>query len=171
MTQQLALVEPVALVPWTGPVRRGQPLFAVRLLLPPHAKERPHSAGRVHYTPKPYREWLARAVAGLNDYALPAQRTPIAVPVVVRVDLVFPRPKKGTVKVRGAGPIHVPDVDHRTLAPGRLDLDNGVGAVLDALVQAAVLADDGLYVQDGGSAKWWAAVGEETCVEVRIYGA
>ncbi|MCS7016816.1 MAG: RusA family crossover junction endodeoxyribonuclease [Gemmatales bacterium] len=91
-----------------------------RVYITPMATPRPHFRclhGRPQtYMPHAYRVYLAKLALAFRDLK------PVYEPVVVSIELSF-----GREEIRNGG-----------------DLDNYAKAVLDALVQARILADDGI---------------------------
>lgn len=162
------------------PLRRGEPLLAFRLPLEPQVASRGR-VGIVKVQGKPrgtifdephYKAWKRDADALLVAYW--RGRQALRLPLIVRVDSVLPRPGVPVESlVVGKVRIRYPFA----WSPGRLphlgveDLDNLRKGPLDALVRAGILADDRLVVEDGGSGKWYAAEGEEPCVEIRAWHA
>jgi Holliday junction resolvase RusA-like endonuclease len=102
-----------------------------------------------------------------------AGRDPIAVPVVAQVVALFQRPQKPrlTFTLRGVErPYPYPWTDGRVPFVGRPDWDQVGKAGVDVLVQAGILLDDPLVV-DATTPRWYTAVGESPCVEVRLWTA
>ena len=83
-------------------------------------KARPRSTGKHHYLPAPYRAWKSQAIAQLQRQSAPARMTG------VRLDVLL----KGKHSRRG-------------------DADNIIGSIMDALVQAQILANDNLATVSG----------------------
>lgn len=78
-------------------------------------KARPRSTGKHHYLPTVYRDWKAQAIAQLQCQSGPAKMSGVHLDVLL----------KGKHSRRG-------------------DADNIIGSIMDALVQAQILANDNL---------------------------
>lgn len=176
-------VRQLELVPLPPPPERGRPLVACRIPIEPQVAKRPlatairsrHTrsgwAAQVYDHPA-YAAWKADAIPLLRAWW--AGKPPIRAPLIGQVVLVMPRPAEGLPKItihgeRMAYPF--PWTGGRCYHLGTEDLDNLRKGPLDVLVQAGVVADDRLIVEDGGSRKVYAAELEDPCVEVRLWHA
>jgi hypothetical protein len=96
-------------------------------------------------------------------------------PVLASVTAIFHRPLKPRETYRLNGKDHPYPYDwtpERIPFVGTPDQDQVWKAGLDVLVQAGILFDDRLVVGDAGkSRRWYAAEGEQPCVEVRLWKA
>lgn len=133
-----------------------------------------------------YRRWMREALALFRG--LWGERATIDVPVRARVDGVFPRPSKAVQGAQVCGQwvsYPFPWTDGRNPYMGNGgDADNVGGAVLDALQPPpkdlaprkkdppgnSPLLNDRLVVELHVRL-WYAAVGEEPCVEARLWRA
>ena len=135
------------------PVGKGRPRLSTR---GGHARA---------YTPKKTRTWEAGAALVLRN----AHRGyPIAAPVRVVVHAVQERPKRlvprsagGSFPVRQVCPLG------RLWRPHRVDLDNVIKAVLDAMMLAGVIVDDAQVVELHGYSLY-GDIGETSRVEVEV---
>lgn len=125
-----------------------------------------------------WREWRDAMVEGLIlEYRMDPsdERWPITEPVIAGVVAVFRRPqgdkRRYTMKgIERAYPY--PWTDERVPFVGRPDADQVEKAGVDVLVRAGLLLDDPLVVgRAGGISRWYAAVGEDPHVEVRLWRA
>lgn len=125
----------------------------------PIGKGRPRFTAGGAYTPAKTRAW-ERDAATLASVA--ARRVGWSVernePLVVVVRAVKSRPQRLSRRT---------DPDGRLVRTSKPDCDNVVKAVLDALQLAGVLADDA-QVHRLEAESWYAARGEEACVEVEV---
>lgn len=173
------MIAQLALVPSAPPVPAREPVYAVRVLVEPQVAQRPRArAIRVQgrwtaqvYDDPPYARWRTqvRDLLALDWRGRPP--LPLAL-YIGQVVLVLPRPVRPVrwLTVRGERWRYpLPWALGRMPHVGTEDLDNLRKGPIDALVQAGVLPDDRLVVQDGGSGKWWAAQDEPPSVEIRLW--
>lgn len=137
----------------------------IRLPLAPVGKARPrcvcrHGKAATHM-PSAYVAWKRQAVAHIRQQW---RREQLTRPVVLSVVIVHARP---TRKPRTT---LAPDVwrsGERIPADRSPDIDNAVGAVMDALTDAGVWLDDRLVVELHAS-QWWAAKGEHQHITCEV---
>jgi len=179
----ISTVRQLELVPLPPRPQRGVPLVACRIPIRPQVAKRPlamamrsdrtKSGWAAHVYDEPtYAAWKVEAIGLLVAYW--AGRAPIRAALIAQVILAMPRPLKAPrwLIVRGeAFRYPFPWTEGRNYHLGVEDLDNLRKGPLDVLVQAGVLADDRLVVEDGGSRKVYAGAGEEPCVEIRVWSA
>ena len=182
----MTAIHQLDLVPLPEPPARGKPIAALRIRGEPRPWSRAtpflKNGVMVQRFSGPYAAWRTSAIRHVATWW--NRREPIRVPVVCSVTSVFERPHE---------PVRSVQIDkHRTPYPwawseGRNiglqqgDVDNLAKGILDVLQRVPtplgmetawtpVLADDRLVV-DLRSTRWWAAAGEEPCVEVRLWHA
>lgn len=174
------------LVPLPDPPSRGKPVAALRLKGDPMPWTRPKPmriGDRItERFQGPYAKWRTRSIREVAVWW--ARKEPLRVPLVCSVVSVFPRPERPIPSVTVAGrrlEYPWPWVEGRLVHLGLGDVDNLAKGILDVLQRVPtplgmetawtpVLADDRLVV-DLRSTRWWAAMGEEPCVEVRLWHA
>ena len=107
-------------------------------------KARPRVTSRGTHMPRAYRQWQAAALAELATQ----RPVPVSGVAVVRVDLVYPAPKNRPARSHPARAWWVPYSEQCTPFhwPGKPDIDNAAGSVLDVLTRAGVIEDDRLVV-------------------------
>lgn len=172
---------PLPLLPFVEPTR-GRPLLAVSIPVEPLACPRPRAQARLMWkggkqVPVAHvhdRDELTGYHAAVVEMFTNAGLERIETWCIVQCIHVATRPPElprfvHVRKVKVACPQFADD--ERAWATYDKDLDNLVKATLDAVVHAGVLLDDRLVVEDGGSRKLYGRVGEEPCVEVRIWRA
>lgn len=121
-----------------------------------------------------WKEWRDESVASLLELKAELDLPRLRVPVLARVTAVFRRPqgKKTTHTLDGVEEAYPYEwVPERVPFVGKPDHDQVWKAALDVCVQAQLLVDDRLVVGDKGSRRWYAAEGEDPCVEVRLWRA
>lgn len=119
----------------------------------PQAALRTRSAGKVHYTPKKYKDWmddfdiLARAAFNRTGFpAIVSKDVPVKVDVIAHFSIPESR-KKGKNRVL-QGDYHIQKPDR----------DNVLKAVLDGIVRIGIVPDDA-QICDGRTSKLWADEG------------
>ncbi len=114
--------------------------------------------------------WRTEMVADLRTLGLPC----IELPVFADVRAMFPRPqspRKTYTLNKVTRPYPYPWHSGRVVYVGKPDDDQVRKAAIDVCVQAGLLLDDVLVVGPAGSGRWYAAEGEDPCVEVRLWRA
>jgi hypothetical protein len=182
MGETVMTAAPLALLPFAGPSRRGEPLLAVRVHLEPFAQPRPRARARLKwvggkqvpiaqvYDPPELDGFYAAVVAQFEGAGFPRVDTWCIAQIVHVATRPPALPRHVHVrKVRVECPPDPPN--ERAIATYDRDLDNLCKATLDGLVHAGVLLDDRLVVGDGGSCKVYGRVGEGPSIEVRLWRA
>lgn len=168
------MLDQLELVALPTPPGGGTPLVAVRIHGQPARAKHACTCVGGHPGTRPDDGWKAwRGAAVPNLAAWWAGREPIALPVVAQVVAVFQRPRspRRTYTLRGVErPYPYAWTDARVPFVGRPDWDQVGKAGVDVLVQAGILLDDPLVV-DATTPRWYTAVGESPCVEVRLWAA
>jgi Holliday junction resolvase RusA-like endonuclease len=124
---------------------------------------------------KGYAEWKRDAIGRMSKWRIEQRFERVQVPVVCEVASWRARPAKLQTFISIDGlPVHLPPAWVGSL--GRIpwpvvgDTTNFGKAAEDAVVQASLLLDDRLCLETH-SRKGYAAVGEQPCVEVKLWSA
>lgn len=165
----------------------GEPLLAVRIPGGPQPVQRvPTSAGGrilgISRGPD-YQGWIRVAVRMLKRWRIDTGREPIAEFVWAGVTSVYARPTKpprGYRLRRKGAPASErstfisypwPWTDGRNPCGAGADVDNLLKGPVDALVESGLLLDDRLVMDLRPGGRWYAARGEQPCMEVRLWRA
>lgn len=153
----------------TSPAQPATADLACTLVGDPVGKARPRVTKHGTFMPKRYQRWKREAKRRLSKAWGDREALRFA---EVHIEIVIRRPKRLIPREQGgtlskAGWLRERESPERCGA--KPDLDNAVGAVLDALQEAGVLEDD-KQVDELVSSKRYAGIDELAHVEVLVWG-